>query len=337
MATEPPLLAASLIVKDEEASLPDCLACLVGVVDETVVYDTGSRDATRDIARSAGATVIEGRWDDDFARARNASLAAVTASWFLAVDADERLRADGPELHARLAAASDERAFLVRVDNAAGPGAGRAYSLWAPRLYRRDGARWTGRVHERVEHERPGPEGELPADLITIAHLGYADAATLHAKAVRNTDLARQTLTEALAHEPEDVSLVAAAALDLGRSLINAGDQQGAVEAFEAVRQLVSGGSTWAQATDFLARLLLADGQDEVVLLLAEQLRTGGADGRYCDWLRAQALAQLGQPAEALALLEGIDRLFAPGSREFDAAQVDEARELLRAITRSPA
>src|SRR3954453_17603917 len=108
MATAPPLLAASLIGKDEEASLPDCLACLVGVVDETVVYDTGSRDATRDIARRAGGAGVGGPGDDDFPPARTASRAAVPASWFLAVDADERLRADGPELHARLAAASDE-------------------------------------------------------------------------------------------------------------------------------------------------------------------------------------------------------------------------------------
>jgi hypothetical protein len=130
-----------------------------------------------------------------------------------------------------------------------------------------------------------------------------------------------------------DHGLVAGAAFDLGRSLINVSDRQGAVEAFEAVRELASGGPLWAQATDFLARLLLGDGQNEVVLVLAEQLRAGGADGRYCDWLRAQALAQLGQAAEALALLEGVDQLLAPGGREFDPAQVAEARELLRAIT----
>ncbi|HVN13043.1 MAG TPA: glycosyltransferase, partial [Kineosporiaceae bacterium] len=46
-----PLLSAALIVKDEEENLPACLASLSGLVDEVVVYDTGSTDRTVEIAR----------------------------------------------------------------------------------------------------------------------------------------------------------------------------------------------------------------------------------------------------------------------------------------------
>ena len=51
-----------MIVRDEEEMLPRCLAAVAGAVDEIVVVDTGSSDATIEIARSFGARVIEHRW-----------------------------------------------------------------------------------------------------------------------------------------------------------------------------------------------------------------------------------------------------------------------------------
>jgi glycosyltransferase involved in cell wall biosynthesis len=61
-------------VRDESAFLADCLASLSGIVDETVVVDTGSTDDTPDIARSFGARLAHHRWADDFSQARNVSL-----------------------------------------------------------------------------------------------------------------------------------------------------------------------------------------------------------------------------------------------------------------------
>src|SRR5664279_5393315 len=92
-----PLLAVALIVKDEASNLPECLQALrslTGLVEEIVIYDTGSVDGTQDIAREAGATVVQGYWDGDFSRARNAAIGVTTASWVLIVDADERVVAD---------------------------------------------------------------------------------------------------------------------------------------------------------------------------------------------------------------------------------------------------
>jgi len=94
-----PKLSLCLIVRDEAAMLPDFLTATADLRDEFIAVDTGSADATVDLLQAAGATVIRVPWQDDFATARNASLAAATGDWVLILDADERPR---PELVAEI-------------------------------------------------------------------------------------------------------------------------------------------------------------------------------------------------------------------------------------------
>lgn len=61
------------------------------------------------------------------------------------------------------------------------------------------------------------------------------------------------------------------------------------------------GSSLWLDSTDHLVRLLLAAGELEVAEALTEQLRAAGGPVTWCDWLRAQSLAQTGRAREALA------------------------------------
>ena len=65
-----PLLTLCLIARDEEKMLPGCLASVRSAVDEIVLVDTGSRDRTIEIARRAGARVLEQPWADDFSAPR---------------------------------------------------------------------------------------------------------------------------------------------------------------------------------------------------------------------------------------------------------------------------
>jgi glycosyltransferase involved in cell wall biosynthesis len=96
------LLAVNVIVRDEAAHLSACLASVREVADVVVVHDTGSRDDSVAVAWAAGATVVEGRWEDDFASARNVALAASRAPWVLALDADERWQGRRDDLHRAL-------------------------------------------------------------------------------------------------------------------------------------------------------------------------------------------------------------------------------------------
>ena len=87
-----------------------------------------------------------------------------------------------------------------------------------------------------------------------------------------------------------------------------------AVDAFEALRQIVAGGAHRAQATALLAQILLDEGgEDGAALVLVAELRgTHGEPNPFCDWLEAQALAQRGERAHRAP---GAARAERPGPR----------------------
>jgi tetratricopeptide (TPR) repeat protein len=91
-------ISLCMIVKDEAANLPQCLASVKGLVDEIVVVDTGSGDTTPTLAEQAGAKVEFVLWQDDFSQARNVSLDHATKDWILVLDADETLTPQGKQL-----------------------------------------------------------------------------------------------------------------------------------------------------------------------------------------------------------------------------------------------
>lgn len=84
-----PTLALCMIVKNEEANIVKCIASITGLVDEIVVVDTGSDDATVSLAKIMGAKVSHHKWKDDFAEARNVYLQRAKSDWILVLDADE--------------------------------------------------------------------------------------------------------------------------------------------------------------------------------------------------------------------------------------------------------
>jgi tetratricopeptide (TPR) repeat protein len=88
-------ISLCMIVKDEAANLLRCLASVKDVVDEIVIIDTGSGDATPTMAEQAGAKVDFLIWQDDFSQARNLSLDQATKDWILVLDADETLTEPG--------------------------------------------------------------------------------------------------------------------------------------------------------------------------------------------------------------------------------------------------
>jgi hypothetical protein len=189
-------VALVMIARNESARIVRALASASACVDELVVLDTGSTDATVSLARSAGARVSHFKWCDDFAAARNAALALADADWNVVVDADEWIAEAGLELLALRHTAPDFVGTL-RVDSQFDTPIGTSVApSWLARVLPR-GVRYEGHVHEQPVHK-------LPVRRLTtvLAHDGYrADA--LKAKAGRNADL----LARALAQAPDDAYL----------------------------------------------------------------------------------------------------------------------------------
>ncbi len=186
------LLAATLITKNEELVLDACLASITSVVDEIVLVDTGSTDATVSIAERHGAHVHHHPWDGDFSAARNAALDRTDCAWILYIDADERLATVSRAEIERLLGSAHEVAFriLLKPDSRSTPY--REYRVWRhdPRI------RFEGVIHEKVvpSIHRVADEDARPvglADLLLI-HVGYEGDQTR--KHRRNLPLLRRQL-----------------------------------------------------------------------------------------------------------------------------------------------
>jgi glycosyltransferase involved in cell wall biosynthesis len=87
----PAPISVLIPVKNEAANLAACLAS-VAWCDEIVVVDSGSTDGTPDIARAAGARVVDFKWNGSYPKKKNWALANVTwrNDWVFIIDADER-------------------------------------------------------------------------------------------------------------------------------------------------------------------------------------------------------------------------------------------------------
>ncbi|MFI5840638.1 glycosyltransferase family 2 protein [Catenuloplanes sp. NPDC051500] len=322
-------LAAVIIVRDEAELLARCLASLRDVVDEIHVHDTGSTDGSPEIAMKAGAILSTSLWNDHFAEVRNAALHGWTADWVLSIDADDQVHTDLPRLREVLATMPQDAASL-EIDNER---QGDPFTYRTVRLFRPARTQWVGRVHEQVTaREGTLRVTDLPRDIIHLTHTGYDTAELREAKALRNMILGRMELDDLAVDPAGNRGQIAQTLLDLGRSCIGAAHKQDAVDTLEMLRDLFPGTRERLQGTDHLAQLMLAEGLDEVALVLVEDMRASGAESTYCDWLAAQALAQLGDVDEAARLLGNIGRIVDTAGRRHNASSLTEMKKLVASL-----
>ena len=168
-------ISAVIITFNEEDRLPDALASLRGVADEIVVVDSYSTDQTVEIARQARAAVYQNRFED-YGQQKNFALQKAGNDWILNLDADERVSSElkdaikelrEKELPENVAAFAIKRKTFYL-------GRWIRHSGWYPdrkvRLFRKSGASWQGRIHEKLQ---------VTGDIIplsgAILHFTYRD------------------------------------------------------------------------------------------------------------------------------------------------------------------
>jgi glycosyltransferase involved in cell wall biosynthesis/predicted Zn-dependent protease len=189
-----PRVSLTMIVKNEERNLPDCLGPVRGLFDEVVVVDTGSIDWTREVARRLGARVSVFPWCDSFAAARNAALDRATGDWAFWLDADDRVDdANRAKLAALFGSLGHENAAYVVKCVCVPDGPGRAETaVDHVRLFRRDPAhRWDYRVHEQILPALRKTRTDVRWSGVAVHHVGYVDAALRRRKLDRDLRLLR--------------------------------------------------------------------------------------------------------------------------------------------------
>jgi GT2 family glycosyltransferase/tetratricopeptide (TPR) repeat protein len=82
-------LSLCMIVRNNARTIRAALESARPWVDEMIVVDTGSTDATPDICRELGAQVYHFPWPDSFAIARNESLKYAKGEWIFWMDSDD--------------------------------------------------------------------------------------------------------------------------------------------------------------------------------------------------------------------------------------------------------
>lgn len=103
-------LSLCVITKNDEAFLPDCLNSMKETADEMLVVDLGSEDRTIQLAKQAGATVHQPKWENDFSKIKNFCMEHAAGKWVLFLQADETIS------HEQL----KELKFLLKNPNAEG-------------------------------------------------------------------------------------------------------------------------------------------------------------------------------------------------------------------------
>lgn len=232
------MISACLIVKDEEQTIGDCLRSIRPFVQEIVVLDTGSTDATVTIARERGADVYTTEWTNHFADARNLALARATQPFILVIDADERLVAQDATRLAEHCLNWPDMVGSVTVRNVQEHGSHTTGDSAYPslRLFpNRPEFRYSGRIHEQLLEAGRAPNSRACG--VELLHLGYiGEQRTDKDRLTRNLQLLQLELQDS----PDDPYLL----YQIGRTFQVGEAHSRAVEyltaAFDALRQRVA-------------------------------------------------------------------------------------------------
>lgn len=170
-------LSLCMIVKNEESVLPRCLKSVRSLVWEVIVVDTGSTDATQEVASEFGAKTFDFQWKDSFAEARNFSLDRASGEWILILDADEVLVYDSEKDFGRLLRDPEVEGYFARIVNLLGksPEFETSEDLIVRLFRNKPEYRFEGSIHEQVRPAitRISGEKSLKRAPLTIYHDGY--------------------------------------------------------------------------------------------------------------------------------------------------------------------
>ncbi|MCY9591685.1 glycosyltransferase family 2 protein [Paenibacillus chitinolyticus] len=165
-------ISACIMTKNEQDTIGNCVDSIRPYVEEIIVLDTGSEDATADIAFSKGAAVFHTVWQNDFSKVRNELIQLAKQPIVLIIDADEiavpKQERAFSEIGKRLL--SDESLVAkISILNETDDGIS---SASISRIFNKDsGIFFKGVVHEQIECSTK--ELKFIQSDIVLRHTGY--------------------------------------------------------------------------------------------------------------------------------------------------------------------
>lgn len=160
-------LSICVITLNEAHDLPRLLKSVEAIAEEIVVVDSGSTDATAEVAQAAGARFVVRAWTN-YAEQKNYAAAQASEDWVLLLDADEELSEELRESILKWKTAPPQFPVYEMPRLAWFLGAWIHHSRWYPdfqrRLYDRRKAQFTGAIHESLHFH--GATGRLHGDLL---------------------------------------------------------------------------------------------------------------------------------------------------------------------------
>ena len=163
-----PTLTVIIPTFNEAEYIKDALQS-VQFADKIIVVDSYSTDGTQEIVKNFGCTILERKFDD-FSAQKNFAIDQVTSDWILFIDADERVT----------------RSLEAEIKSVLQQPKHGGYKINFPhffmnrflyfqsndvlRLVKREGAHFTGLVHEKLQCE--GSVGKLKQKMIHFTYKG---------------------------------------------------------------------------------------------------------------------------------------------------------------------
>jgi glycosyltransferase involved in cell wall biosynthesis len=276
------MITLSMIVKNEEKYLKDCLLSVRDIVDEIIIVDTGSVDNTISIAKEFGAKLFHFKWIDDFSAARNFALENSASDWILYLDADERLSENSVSEIKEITKLANKCAYFCKVKSI-NEISGKSSVMDYVRLFPNDKTiKFEGKIHEQIEEPLRKAGYSIKKSNIEIIHIGYNLAEDgLKEKAKRNL----QILLSEYRNNPSSYY-----AYQLGQTYGVLNDKQNAEKYFlislqneelkneyrsVANRYLAvnyAERNEWNTALNYITQSLLADSTQPTALLVAAKI-----------------------------------------------------------------
>lgn len=193
-------ISVCMIAKNAEHHIKKALEALKDYPVELIVVDTGSTDATRNIAEKYTKFVYDFPWCDDFSAAKNFALKKASGDMVLVLDSDEYMEPfeekKWQEFLGEIEKQKGKVGRVLRKNYYTEDQEKRENSEWINRVFSKELFHYEGRIHEQVQAKN-GEKYETYRTPLVMTHSGYdLSEEEKKAKAKRNLALLQKELTE---------------------------------------------------------------------------------------------------------------------------------------------